>query len=134
MKTEDGSDCQVDIEADCRLCFFLQKYNGEWKNHFFKGFYEKDKAIPVDPRKVPVFDDAKLASFPEGYRMQNNSITDRFADVLTAGYLAYGQSAAYKIKMDLPQNHGDEHDHFYESFVSWLEGSSIDEMKVTLGV
>lgn len=65
--TVEGEKCEVDIEADCRLCFFLQKYNGEWKNHFFKGFYEKDKAIPVDPRKVPKFDDEKLASFPAGY-------------------------------------------------------------------
>lgn len=44
------------------------------------GFYEKDKATPVDPRFVPKFDDVKLASFPEGYR-----------------YLAYGQSSAYKV-------------------------------------
>lgn len=61
-------DCLVDIDADCRLCFFLEKHDGEWKTHFFKGFYEKDKATPVDPRKVPHFDDAKLATFPEGYR------------------------------------------------------------------
>lgn len=54
-----------------------------------RGFYEKDKATPVDPRKVPVFDDAKLAAFPAGYR-----------------FLAYGQSAAYKIKLDLPQTRG----------------------------
>lgn len=56
---------------------------------YFAGFYEKDRAIPVDPRRIPHFDDDKLASFPEGYR-----------------YLAYGQSAAYKIKLDLPQSHG----------------------------
>ena len=54
-----------------------------------RGFYEKDKATPVDPRKIPVYDDEKLASFPEGYR-----------------FLAYGQSSAYKIKMDLPQSRG----------------------------
>lgn len=67
--TTEGEKCEVDIEADCRLCFFMEKNaNGEWKNHFFKGFYEKDKAIPVDPRKVPKFDDTKLQSFPAGYR------------------------------------------------------------------
>lgn len=54
-----------------------------------RGFYEKDKATPVDPRKMPVYDDAKLESFPEGYR-----------------FLAYGQSSAYNIKMDLPQSRG----------------------------
>lgn len=46
----------------------------------YTGFYEKDKATSVDPRKVPQFDDEKLASFPDGYK-----------------FLAYGQSAAYKV-------------------------------------
>ncbi|GAA5994645.1 uncharacterized protein JCM10292_002187 [Rhodotorula paludigena] len=119
MPTEkEGETCEVDVDADCRLCFFVEKKaDGSWKNHFFKGFYEKDKATPVDPRKVPVYDDAKLASFPDGYR-----------------YLAYGQSAAYKIKMDLPQSRGEEHDHFYRCFIDWLNGASVDEMKVKLGV
>ncbi|BGP00299.1 pathogenesis associated protein pep2 [Rhodotorula toruloides] len=119
MPTEtEGETCEVDVEADCRLCFFVEKKaNGDWKNHFFKGFYEKDRAIPVDPRRIPHFDDEKLASFPEGYR-----------------YLAYGQSAAYKIKLDLPQSRGEEHDKFYESFIHWLEGASIETMKQELGV
>ncbi|ORY56198.1 catabolic 3-dehydroquinase [Leucosporidium creatinivorum] len=119
MPTEvEGETCEVDVDADCRLCFFVEKKaDGSWKNHFFKGFYEKDKATPVDPRKVPKYDDEKLASFPEGYR-----------------YLAYGQSAAYKIKMDLPQTRGEEHDHFYSTFIDWLNGDSIESMKVKLGV
>ncbi|KAI5476922.1 hypothetical protein MNV49_007023 [Pseudohyphozyma bogoriensis] len=116
--TVEGVDCEVDIEAECRLCFFVEKKaNGEWKNHFFKGFYEKDRASPVDPRKIPKFDDEKLASFPDGYK-----------------FLAYGQSAAYKIKMDLPQSRGEAHDHFYQCFIDWLDGASIEEMKVKLGV
>lgn len=73
--TTEGEKCEVDIEADCRLCFFMEKHNGEWKNHFFKGFYEKDKAIPVDPRKVPKFDEAKLQSFPAGYRESSLSVS-----------------------------------------------------------
>ncbi|KPV77923.1 uncharacterized protein RHOBADRAFT_64289 [Rhodotorula graminis WP1] len=114
----EGETCEVDVDADCRLCFFVEKKaDGAWKNHFFKGFYEKDKATPVDPRKIPVYDDEKLASFPEGYR-----------------FLAYGQSSAYKIKMDLPQSRGEEHDHFYSCFVDWLEGASLDDMKLKLGV
>lgn len=55
-------------------------------------------------------------------------------NVLPPGYLAYGQSAAYKIKMDLPQSHGESHDHFYETFIMWLEGKDIEAMKVELGV
>ncbi|CEQ40662.1 SPOSA6832_02308 [Sporobolomyces salmonicolor] len=156
MPAEGGGDCEVDVDADCRLCFFVEKKaDGSWKNHFFKGFYEKDRAHPVDPRKIPKYDDAKLASFPDGYR-----------------YLAYGQSAAYTIKLDLPQGRGvsfdvslpvrllnpepggsitsdnwqngaltclagcfagEEHDHFYRCFIDWLDGASIDEMKVKLG-
>ncbi|KAK4047172.1 hypothetical protein OIO90_006281 [Microbotryomycetes sp. JL221] len=119
MPTEkEGETCQVDVDADCRLCFFVEKKNdSDWKCHFFKGFYEKDKMTPVDPRKIPVIDDDKLAGFPEGYR-----------------HLAYGQSAAYKIKLDLPQSRGNEHDQFYQSFIQWLDGESVDNMKQVLGV
>lgn len=117
MPCTTGGTCEVDIEADCRLCFFMHKYDGEWKTHFFKGFYEKDKAIAVNPSKVPHFDDEKLASFPDGYK-----------------HLAYGQSSAYKIKMDLPQSQGEAHDKFYESFIDWLEGKDVDHMKIVLGV
>lgn len=56
------------------------------------------------------------------------------ADRSGTGWLAYGQSATHKIKLDLPQSEGVEHDTFYRSFVSWLEGASIEEMKKQLGV
>lgn len=43
MKTDDGVDCEVDVDADCRLCFFVQRDSkGEWKTHFFKG-----EALPL---------------------------------------------------------------------------------------
>lgn len=29
---------------------------------------------------------------------------------------------------------GEEHDRFYATFVDWLEGASIEDMKVKLGV
>ncbi|GAA5851996.1 hypothetical protein JCM8547_000122 [Rhodosporidiobolus lusitaniae] len=117
---KEGETCDVDVDADCRLCFFLEKKeDGDWKNHFFKGFYEKDRLHPVDPRFLPQIDDEELVKYPEGYR-----------------YLGYAQhkAAGYPIKMDLPQSSGPEHVHFYESFIKWLEGASIEEMKVELGV
>ncbi|GAA5831580.1 hypothetical protein JCM11251_000757 [Rhodosporidiobolus azoricus] len=117
---KEGETCEVDVDADCRLCFFVEKKeDGSWKNHFFKGFYEKDRLIPVDPRKLPQLDDTKLATYPEGYR-----------------YLGYAQNqaAGYAIKMDLPQSRGEEHDHFYQTFIDWLNGKSVEEMKVELGV
>ncbi|BGP20931.1 hypothetical protein JCM10213_000568 [Rhodosporidiobolus nylandii] len=117
---KEGETCEVDVDADCRLCFFVEKKaDGSWKNHFFKGFYEKDLLKPVDPRKLPKIDDEKLATFPEGYRW--------------LGY-AQNQAAGYAIKMDLPQSRGVDHDHFYETFKLWLDGASIEKMKVELGV
>ncbi|SGY89939.1 BQ5605_C039g11779 [Microbotryum silenes-dioicae] len=67
---KDGEFCEVDMEADCKTHRGLGSATSS-----------KDRALPVDPRKIPRFDDAKLASLPEGYR-----------------YLAYRQSSAYKIK------------------------------------
>ncbi len=54
-----------------------------------RDFLTTTAALPFAAVAIPRFDDEKLASFPEGYR-----------------YLAYGQSAAYKIKLDLPQSRG----------------------------
>lgn len=31
-------------------------------------WYEKDKMIPVDPRRVPELDDERLKAYPKGYR------------------------------------------------------------------
>ena len=117
MPSISGEPCEVDVEGDCRLCFLLQKYNSEWKTHFFKGFYEKDKAIPVNPAKVPHFDEAKLASFPDGYK-----------------YLAYIQSPFNTINMDLPQSQGEEHDRYYDHFMDWLEGKDLASVKGSFGV
>ena len=71
---------------------------------------EKDKCIAVRPERVPTFDEAKLASLPDGYR-----------------FLGYAQSATHKILMDLPQLRGDAHDKFYVLIVRWLEGADIAE-------
>ncbi|GAA5906842.1 uncharacterized protein JCM6883_005705 [Sporobolomyces salmoneus] len=117
---KEGEVCEVDIDADCRLCFFLEKNEkGEWKNHFFKGIYERDRPHPIDPTRLPFFDQEKLASFPQGYR-----------------HLGYCQEviAGYKVKRDLPGSRGKEHDEFYESFIAWLEGTNLEEMKIKLGV
>ncbi|GAA6060256.1 hypothetical protein JCM10212_003496 [Sporobolomyces blumeae] len=121
MPCVDGNGkCEVDIDADCRLCFFLEKdQNGGWKTHFFKGIYERDRPHAIDPGRLPVFDREKLESFPKGYR-----------------HLGYCQEeiSGYKVKRDLPQSRGQEHDEFYECFLDWLRGVEIDEMKVKLGV
>ena len=33
-----GAECEVDVEAQCRLCFFLQRDEaGDWAIRYFKG-------------------------------------------------------------------------------------------------
>jgi hypothetical protein len=81
--------CEVDVEADCRFCYFWSNnpQTGSWGADCIRHWYEKDKMIPVDPRKVPHLDDERLKRYPAGYR-----------------YLAYCQeeTMGIKVKLDLP--------------------------------
>ena len=78
--------CEVDVEADCRFCFFWERAStagadhdggedevedeqGEWRARLVRHWYEKDKMIPVNPNHVPKLDEAKLATYPPGYKM-----------------------------------------------------------------
>lgn len=50
---------EVDAESDCRFCFFFEQYTtkdgqNNWGAKLVRHWYEKDKLIPVDPRKVSV--------------------------------------------------------------------------------
>jgi hypothetical protein len=121
--TIDG--CDVDAESDCRFCFFWEKEaapaSGEptrWQARFVRHWYEKDKLIPVDPRRVPQIDDAKLATFPVGYR-----------------YLAYCQETTMNVKvmLDMPGHRrerdspcGKKHDILYGQCKKWVEGEEIE--------
>ncbi|KAF5359982.1 hypothetical protein D9758_007590 [Tetrapyrgos nigripes] len=104
----------VDADSDCRFCFFFQKDTStdNWAAHFVRHFYEKDKLIPVDPRRVSdiQIDDERLATYPEGYR-----------------YLAYCQeSISFKPKMDMPGLRGPEHDKLLGQVKQWLEGADVE--------
>lgn len=121
--------CEVDAESDCRFVFFwhrifnASKGQWEWKAKFVRHWYEKDKLIPVDPRRCPSIDDELLQSFPPGYR-----------------YLAYCQEKVMGVKVDanLPghirekQRNGSEspvakkHDLLYWQIKDWLEDCDID--------
>lgn len=81
-------------------------------------WYEKDKLICVDPRKVPELDDEKLKRFPTGYR-----------------YLAYCQEATMDVKviLDMPGHRrepdtpcGEKHDLLYWQCKKWVEGEEVD--------
>lgn len=125
--------CEVDAESDCRFLFFWLKVDAdgkksddksaEWKARWVRHFYEKDKLIPVDPRKVPDLDDNLLATFPSGYR-----------------YLGYCQEKTMGVTVlkDLPGHRresgiqggsmvaGKKHDLLYWQAKTWLEGGEID--------
>ncbi|KAI5479014.1 hypothetical protein MNV49_004418 [Pseudohyphozyma bogoriensis] len=111
---------EVDVECQNRFVFFVVKTEtGEWKCEYYKVFYEKDKAIPVDPRRIPKIDDEKLAPLPYGYR-----------------YLAYAQQyiAGHKVKMDLPQARGEEFDLMYDAFQLWIDEAPAAEVEKVLGI
>lgn len=66
--TIDG--CEVDVEADCRFCFFFARdAAGDWKARLVRHWYEKDKMLPVNPSKIPNLNEAKLVQYPTEYRM-----------------------------------------------------------------
>ncbi|KIW15439.1 hypothetical protein PV08_05485 [Exophiala spinifera] len=117
--------CEVDAEVDCRFLFFWDKVESrvthlpEWKAKFVRHWYEKDKLIPVDPRRVPELDQCLLDRFPSGYR-----------------YLAYCQQKLMGLPVDtgLPghnrerRTHGGSHeaarmhDLLYWQAKEWLAG------------
>ncbi|KAF5388669.1 hypothetical protein D9757_004745 [Collybiopsis confluens] len=103
---EQGGKCEVDVECQTRFWFWVEKNeSGEWKAYIYKGTYEKDKMIPVDPRKIPAIDDAKLATYPYGYR-----------------YLGYAQGLqGHDINMNLPQAVGEQRDAMYLAQYKWLD-------------
>lgn len=121
--------CEVDAEADCRFLFLWHRVSNtstgqhEWKAKYVRHWYEKDKLIPVDPRRCPDIDDNLLQSFPPGYR-----------------YLAYCQEKVMGVKVDkdLPGHIRDKqqysvhaavigkHDLLYWQAKQWLEGCNIE--------
>jgi hypothetical protein len=80
---------EVDVDVDCRFCFFWEKdaTTNSWRARLVRHWYEKDKLIPVDPRRIPTLDDTRLATYPVGYR-----------------YLAYCQETTMgvKVHLDMP--------------------------------
>ncbi|GAA6033657.1 hypothetical protein JCM8097_004369 [Rhodosporidiobolus ruineniae] len=111
-EAEGGGTCEVDVECQNRFVFFVEKQaNGDWKTAYYKVFYEKDKVIPVDPRRIPKsavrwqINDDKLQTFPYGYR-----------------YLGYYQSLrGHAVKLDLPLADGEEHDRMYQAMCAWTD-------------
>lgn len=86
--------------------------SSKWGARFVRHFYEKDKLIAVDPRRIPIIDDEKLKDFPVGYR-----------------YLAYCQETCMpgiQVKRDMPGARGEEHDQLLMQVKGWLDGKDVD--------
>ncbi|KAM0554868.1 hypothetical protein ACHAPJ_006603 [Fusarium lateritium] len=109
---------EFDVEADCRFAFYFKKIDGKWGAHLVRHWYEKDKMIPANPAKFPEVDEAKLATYPPGYK-----------------YLAYWQEATMGVKvlLDMPGHRRhvgtvnlDKHNELYWLAKQWLEGEDIE--------
>ena len=112
--------CEVDVECDCRFCYLWERNDaGEWKARLVRHWYEKDKMIPVNPNKVPVLDEARLATYSPGYKM-----------------LAYGQEETMdgiKVLHGMPGHRREDagtpsreaHDKLYFQCKKWLDGESV---------
>ncbi|KAI0552337.1 hypothetical protein F4679DRAFT_86873 [Xylaria curta] len=109
--------CEVDVEADCRFIFFFEKIDGRWGVRFARHWYEKDKMIPTNPNKIPKIDEAKLESYPLGYKN-----------------LAYSQELTMGVTVlkDLPGHrrhvgtvNGQKHDLLYQQAKAWLDGNEV---------
>ncbi|KAJ5653052.1 hypothetical protein N7490_000055 [Penicillium lividum] len=113
---EDG--IEVDVECDCRFCFFFEKVDECWGARFVRHWYEKDKLIPVNPAKVPTIHEEELAKYPDGYK-----------------FLAYCQEQTMGVEVlkDMPGHNrhkgtpaGEKHDLLYRQAKAWLNGEDIE--------
>lgn len=113
--TIDG--CEVDAEADMRASFF-EKVDGRWGARFVRMFYEKDKIIPVNPNKVPKIDEAKLNSYPEGYKCLS------YCQELTMGISVLKDMPGHRRHVGTAN--GEKHDLMYRLAKDWLDGKKIE--------
>jgi hypothetical protein len=102
-----------DVLCTGRFYDFLEKRDGRWGFVLRQPIYEKDRVDPLVPGTFPKIDQAKLATFPEGYRH--------------LGYLQAG--IGYKVKMDSPGLVGPEVERLYACGAAWLRGEKLVWLK-----
>ncbi|OOF99855.1 hypothetical protein ASPCADRAFT_402521 [Aspergillus carbonarius ITEM 5010] len=96
---------EMDVDADCRFFFFLEKREGRWGVVFFTLLFDKDRLVPVNPGCVLKVPEEAVERFPAGYR-----------------YLAWAEEkVGVKPRLDLDA-HGPQKDALYAKCRGWLEG------------
>jgi hypothetical protein len=99
---------EVDVTCSGRFYDFLERREGHWAIVRRQPIYEKDRLDVVDPSASVKLDQAKLASFPYGYR-----------------HLGYVQEAqGQRVLRGLPGLRGPEVELLYEEGAAWLAGSA----------
>ena len=98
--------------------------------------YEKDWIKPVDPNKMPKLDEAKLKTYPAGYRYISYLALFWSAVLTLSRYLSYCQEETMpgiKLLLDLPGHrrendnvNGKAHDALYVKCRTWVEGGMIE--------
>lgn len=95
-----------DFTCQGRFYDLFEKRQGRWAIADRRLTYEKDRADPVFPGEVHVFDKALLDSFPDGYR-----------------FLAYAQTKrGLDVTRTLPGLRGPEVEALYARGKAWLAG------------
>jgi SnoaL-like domain len=99
---------EVDVVCTGRFHDFLAIEDARWRLVRRQPIYEQDRMDPFDLAAVLVLDQARLCTWPEGYR-----------------HLAYLQSeAGFTVKDGLPGLTGPAVDQLYREAVGWLAGSA----------
>lgn len=100
----DGAPC--DIVCTGRFYDFFERRKGRWAIVERQPIYEKDRLDPLDPARMPTFDQAVYQSVPEGYR-----------------HLGYIQiKRGLPVKLNMPGLRGPEVEALYARGKAWLQG------------
>jgi hypothetical protein len=102
------NDVECDVVCTGRFYDFFEKRGGHWGLVLRQPIYEKDRIDPVDPAATLILDQARLKTFPEGYR-----------------HLAYLQTdIGYPVKKDMPGLKGEVVKALYKMGAAWLSGGA----------
>ena len=99
-----------DVVCSGRFYDFFEKREGRWGLVHRQPIYEKDRVDPIDSAAQLHMDQAKLATYPEGYR-----------------HLAYIQTQiGYTVKLDMPMLKGPVVQGLYRRGADWLAGKTLE--------